>query len=107
MVYYPRATKRVAEALSRRPQVNHVSVSYHQDLESMRETYIHDSYFGKVMEKIQQGELVVSIHSRMAIFSQMTRFVLLMSGNEKRYPQVCHRMFLICQKVKYDRHKTP
>ena len=56
MVYNPRATNPVADALSRSPQVNYVSMDYHPDLESMRETYIHDSYFGKVMEKIQQGE---------------------------------------------------
>ena len=52
MVYNLGATNRVVDALSRRPQVNHVSIAYHQDLESMRETYIHDPNFGKIMEEI-------------------------------------------------------
>ena len=52
MVYNPGATNRVADALSIRPQVDHVSMAYHQDLESMRETYIHDPNFGKIMEEI-------------------------------------------------------
>ena len=51
-------------------------MAYHQDLESMRETYIHDPDFGKVMEKIQQEESH-SQYSLMAIFSRMTGFVLL------------------------------
>lgn len=52
MVYNPVATNQVVDALFRRPQVNHVSMAYHQDLESMREMYIHDPDFRVVMDKI-------------------------------------------------------
>ena len=46
----------VADALSRRPRVNAVSIAYHHDLTSMIEKYAEDSDYQEVMARLAQGQ---------------------------------------------------
>ena len=48
----------MAEALSRRPQVNEITIAHHKDLSLMVNDYKHDQDFSSIYEKHEQGQVV-------------------------------------------------
>ena len=51
----PRTQNKVAHALSRRPQINNVTIAYHHDLEGMREHYVTHLDFEEIWQQMQKG----------------------------------------------------
>ena len=52
----PRTQNKVADALSRKPQISNVTIAYHQDLAGMREHYAADSNFKEIWQQMQDGQ---------------------------------------------------
>ena len=48
----------VADALSRRPQVNAITIAHHRDLTLMVEEYKNDDDFATIYEKVEQGQMI-------------------------------------------------
>ena len=46
----------VADALSRKPQVSAVSISYHQELDDMKEQYATDDDFSRIYDQLINGQ---------------------------------------------------
>ncbi|MCO5577168.1 hypothetical protein L7F22_030992 [Adiantum nelumboides] len=46
----------VVDALSRKPQVSAVSISYHNELEEMKGQYVEDKYFARIYDQIINGQ---------------------------------------------------
>ena len=45
----------VADALSRRPQVNAITIAYHRDLSTMVDDYLTDEDFAQIYDQVKQG----------------------------------------------------
>ena len=54
----PRKTKCRADALSRRPQVNAITIAHHKDLSLMVDDYKHDQDFASIYEKLERGQMI-------------------------------------------------
>ncbi|MCO5565000.1 hypothetical protein L7F22_018670 [Adiantum nelumboides] len=46
----------VADALSRKPQISAVSISYHHELDDMKEQYANDEDFARIFEQLMNGQ---------------------------------------------------
>lgn len=78
----------VADALSRKPQVSAVSISYHNELDEMKEQYVEDQDFSKIYEQLINGqhhdhyvlkEGFIMMHGRLRITKQLRPKVLIES----------------------------
>ena len=58
IAHVPRKQNALASALSRRPQVNAITIAHHKDLSLMVDDYKHDQDFVSIYEKIEQGQIV-------------------------------------------------
>ena len=55
IAHIARKQNKVANALSRRPRVNAISIACNHDLTSMIESYAQDSHYQGIMAKLAQG----------------------------------------------------
>ena len=130
----------MADALSRRPTVNAISIAYHHDFTSMRDAYADDEDFATIYNALQEGksdetfslkEGFLMHGNRLCITKELCEKVMLEShtppdaghrGNQTTFKAIetyfywptmkddVHRYVeecVTCQKVKFDRHKTP
>ena len=130
----------VADALSRRPTVNAISIAQHHDFTSMREAYASDEDFATIYSALQEGKsdetfslndgflmhgnrlcITKDLRENIMFESHAPPYVghrgiqttfkeletysywLTMKDDVHRYVEEC----VTCQKVKFDRHKTP
>ena len=56
IAHVPGKMNPVADALSRRPTINAVSIAYHHDFTSMRDAYAIDEYFSHIYNNLQEGK---------------------------------------------------
>ena len=57
-IHIPGKQNNVADALSRRPRVNAVTIAYHQDLTSMINDYKSDPDFAIIYAQVEQGQQI-------------------------------------------------
>ena len=78
----------VADALSRKPQVSAVSISYHQELEDIKEQYADDEDFAGIYEQLISGQHhdhyvlkdgVLMMHGKLCVTKQLRPKVLVES----------------------------
>ena len=58
IAHVPRKQNVVANSLSRRPQVNAITIAHHKDLTLMVEEYKNDDDFATIYEKVEQGQMI-------------------------------------------------
>ena len=58
IAYVPRKQNAVANALSRRSQVNAITIAHHRNITLMVEEYKNDDDFAVIYEKFEQGEMI-------------------------------------------------
>ena len=56
IAHVPGKLNPVADALSRRPAVNAVTIAYHNDFTSMRDAYATDEDFALIYKSLQEGK---------------------------------------------------
>ncbi|MCO5568715.1 hypothetical protein L7F22_022414 [Adiantum nelumboides] len=78
----------VADALSRKPQVSAVSISYHQELEDMKEQYANDEDISGIYEQLMSGQhhdhyilkdSFIMMHGKLCVTKQLRPKVLVES----------------------------
>ena len=60
IMHTPGKQNKVADALSRRPQINAISTAYHTDLTTLKDLYATDEDFHIIWNQLQHGDLVPS-----------------------------------------------
>ncbi|MCO5612116.1 hypothetical protein L7F22_066378 [Adiantum nelumboides] len=119
-------------ALSRKPQVSAVSISYHNELEEMKGQCAEDEDFARIYDQIINGQRhehytlksdFLMIHGKVCVTKQLRPKVLIechappyaghrgidatvkiaVRGDVDAFLRSC----LVCQKVKFDRQKAP
>ncbi|MCO5587151.1 hypothetical protein L7F22_041098 [Adiantum nelumboides] len=129
-----------ADALSRKPQVSAVSISYHKELEETKGQYAEDEDFARICDQIVNGQRrehytlksdYLMMHGKLCVTKQLQPKVLIechaspYTGHRgidatvkaidtffywpslQRDVNAFVRSCLVCQKVKFDRQKTP
>ena len=75
----------VVDALSRKPQVSTVSISYHHELDDMKEQYANDEDFSRIFDQLINGQHhdhyvmkdgFLMMHGKLCVTKQMRPKVL-------------------------------
>ena len=83
IAHVPGKQNAVADALSRRPQVNAVTIAYHKDLTHMIEEYQHDQDFASIYRDIEQGHPVSSYSIKDGFLMNNSRLCVTKSFRDK------------------------
>ncbi|MCO5604564.1 hypothetical protein L7F22_058732 [Adiantum nelumboides] len=86
----------VADALSRKPQVSAMSISYHNELKEMKGQYVEDEDFARIYDQIINGQR----HEHYILKSVF----LMMHGKLCVIKQLRPKVFIECHALPYARH---
>ena len=83
IAHVPRKQNVVADALSRRPQVNAITIAHHRDLTLMVEEYQNDDDFATIYEKVEQGQMISPYSIKDGFLMHGSRLCITKSFREK------------------------
>ena len=73
----------VADALSRRPTVNAISIAYHHDFTSMRDAYANDEDFATMYKTLQEGKTYETFSLKEGFMMHGNRLCIMKELREK------------------------